>query len=123
MAELLSVFAGQWEVVRGWLGSALCLAGALICLAGTIGILRFPDFYTRLHGASVTDTGGAGLIIIGMALMAPSWLVLVKLASILIFFVVTSPTASHAIAAAAYSSGLQPLIGPVGRDVSETLDD
>jgi multicomponent Na+:H+ antiporter subunit G len=115
MAEFLALLGNTWELVRFPLGGALCLLGAILCVVGTIGILRFPDFYTRLHAASITDTSGAGLVLLGMALMAPNWLVLVKLFCMLGFLVLTSATGSHALANAAHTAGLQPKIGPVGQ--------
>ncbi|MGA1343388.1 MAG: monovalent cation/H(+) antiporter subunit G [Hyphomonas sp.] len=115
MAEFFSLIAAAWETWRFVLGGLICLAGALICVIGTIGVLRFPDFYTRLHAASITDTSGAGLVLLGMALMAPDWLVLVKLFCMLGFLMLTSVTGSHALANAAHTAGLQPKIGPVGR--------
>lgn len=111
MAEMLAALGGFWEFVRHPMGALACLAGGLICIISSIGVLRFPDFYTRLHAASVTDTGGAALILIGMALMAPGWIVLVKLFCIFVFLFLTSPTGSHALASAAHTAGLQPLIG------------
>lgn len=114
MTEFFANLAGFWEVVRHPLGAAACLAGGLLCIISAIGVLRFPDFYTRLHAASVTDTSAAALVLIGMALMAPGWLVLVKLLCIFIFLFLTSPAAAHALVNAAHVAGLQPRIGPVG---------
>lgn len=123
MNELLATLATTWETVRYPLGGAACLAGALLCVVGTIGVLRFPDFYTRLHAASITDTSGAGLVIIGMALMAPHWLVLVKLFCMLGFLMLTSATGSHALANAAHTAGLQPKIGPVSRHDPDEVEE
>jgi multicomponent Na+:H+ antiporter subunit G len=53
MAEFFSLIATAWDTVRFPLGGFICLAGALLCIVGTIGVLRFPDFYTRLHAASM----------------------------------------------------------------------
>lgn len=100
-----------WEAFRPALGSALLLIGALLAVVGTIGVLRFPDFYTRLHAASVTDTAAATLAIAGMALLAPSGAVVFKLAVVWLFLFLTGPTSSHALANAAHTAGLQPLIG------------
>ncbi len=97
--------------VKPILGSFLCLAGALLAIIGTVGVLRFPDFYTRLHAASITDTGAATTLLIGMALLAPSWLIVFKLAAIWLFLFLTGPTGSHAVANAAHTAGLQPVIG------------
>lgn len=114
MAEFLAALGDFWDVARFPLGGAACIAGAILCLIGTIGVLRFPDVYTRIHAASITDTSGAALVLFGMALMAPNWMVLVKLLCIFIFLFLTSPTSSHALANAAHVAGLQPRIGPVG---------
>ncbi|MGA0024531.1 MAG: monovalent cation/H(+) antiporter subunit G [Burkholderiales bacterium] len=89
---------------------ACLLAGAVFCVIGALGMLRMPDFYTRVHAASVTDTAGAGLLLLGMMLQAGFTLVTVKLIIIglLIFF--TSPTATHALCKAALTRGLKPLL-------------
>lgn len=85
------------------------LLGGFLCVSGALGILRFPDFFTRMHAASVTDTLGSGLILLGLMLQANTeWLVIVKLIMIVIFVALTSPTASHALAKAAVHGGLQP---------------
>lgn len=95
--------------------SGLCLLlGTIFCLIGAIGLLRMPDFYTRMHAASVLETLGAGFILIGLMLHAGWSLVTVKLLMIglLIFF--ASPTASHALARAAMIRGVQPLLARPG---------
>ena len=89
----------------------LIVVGGAGVVVGAIGIVRFPDFFTRLHAAGVTDTAGAELILIGMALQAPSWIVVAKLGFIGFFLFLTSPVATHAIAHAAYVVGLRPLVG------------
>jgi len=119
MAEFFALIGNTWETVRFPLGAAACLLGALLCIVGTIGVLRFPDFYTRIHAASITDTGGAGLVLIGMALMAPHWLVVVKVFCIMGFLLLTSATSAHALVNAAHTAGLQPKIGPMGRSSHE----
>lgn len=112
MTEILDL----WHAFRPALGSALLLVGAVLAVIGTIGVLRFPDFYTRLHAASVTDTAAATLAIVGMALLAPSLAVVVKLAVVWLFLFLTGPTSSHALANAAHTAGLQPMIGRLGED-------
>ena len=89
---------------------ALLLAGGGFCMVGGIGLLRMPDFYTRMHAASVTDTLGAVLVLGGLVLQAGFTLVAVKLLmlGLLIFF--ASPTATHALARAALLRGLRPLL-------------
>jgi multicomponent Na+:H+ antiporter subunit G len=91
---------------------ALLIGGGFFCIVGAIGVNRMPDFYTRMHAASVTETLGAALILLGLALQAGLSLVTVKLffIGILIFF--TSPTATHALAHAARARGLEPVLAP-----------
>ena len=122
MAEFFASLPAWWEIIRFPLGAALCLAGALLCVIGTVGVLRFPDFYTRLHAASITDTSGATLLLLGMALMAPDWMVVSKLVAIFVFIYLTSPASSHAAANAAHTAGLQPLIGPIETHDTEGMD-
>ena len=78
------------------------LLGSLLILVGSIGLIRLPDFWSRLHGASITDTGGVLFLLIGMMVQAGSIWIFLKLVAIGIFLFVSSPTASHAIANAAY---------------------
>ena len=98
--------------------SWVCLvAGGIFCIIGAVGLLRMPNFYTRMHAASVIETLGAGLILAGLMLQAGLTLVAVKLLMIglLIFF--TSPTATHALARAAMARGLSAELAPA-RDSS-----
>jgi len=89
--------------------SWICLlAGGALGIVGGIGIHRFPDFYSRLHAAGITDTLCAMLILLGLGLQAGWSLAAFKLALIFVFLFFTSPTASHALANAAQHSGLQP---------------
>ena len=92
------------------LSGIFLVAGSLFCVVGAVGLIRMPDFYTRMHAASVIETLGAGLILLGLVLQAGLTLVAVKLLIIgmLIFF--ASPTATHALARAAMVRGLQPLL-------------
>lgn len=102
------------------IASGLCLlAGAFFCLVGAWGLLRMPDFYTRVHAASVLETLGADLILLGLVLQAGFTLVAAKLLLIglLIFF--ASPTASHALTRAAMLYGIRPLLAKQGEPPSK----
>ena len=88
---------------------AVFAAGSFFLIAGSIGLFRFPDFYSRMHAAGMTDTLGAGLILLGMIIQAGVTLTAIKLAFIGFFIFFTSPTATYAIANAAFSKGLKPL--------------
>ena len=94
--------------VLGW---AFIVAGSVFVLIGGIGLIRLPDFYTRIHAAGITDTMGAWLILIGLMFSAGWTLVTVKLFMLLFFLAVTSPLSSHALAKAAFIRGLEPMLG------------
>ena len=84
------------------------LTGAGFLLIGSAGIVRFPDFWSRLHAASVVDSAGMLLLMLGMCLQAGLTLITVKLIVIALFLFITGPTATHAVANAALVSGLLP---------------
>ena len=89
--------------------SWISIAGGLFfMIVGTVGILRMPDVYTRLHAAGMTDTMGAGLLLLGMCLQAGFGLVLVRLILVYAFLLFTSPIATHALARAALTGGVEP---------------
>ncbi|NBG95895.1 cation:proton antiporter [Pyruvatibacter mobilis] len=99
------------DIVLDIASGLLLAAGCFFVLIGAIGVLRLPDFYTRMHAAGVTDTLGAELILLAMILQAGFSLVTVKLVAILFFLFFTSPTSTHAVANAAWTAGLRPLLG------------
>ncbi len=82
--------------------------GAFFFLVGTLGILRFPDFYTRTHAATKCDTLGAGSILVALAVYTGWEADAFKILAIAAFILLTSPTAGHALARAAYRTGLTP---------------
>ena len=86
----------------------LLAGGALFSVIGGIGMLRMPDFYTRMHAASVTDTAGMILMLAGLMLQAGLTLVTAKLVFVMLFLLITSPTATHALARAALEDGIEP---------------
>ena len=93
------------------LASWACLVGGgCFCIIGTIGLNRMPDFFTRVHAAGVTDTVGAGLILLGLMLQAGWTLIMVKLLFIGAMLFLTSPTAAHALTRAALARGMKPLL-------------
>lgn len=98
MAALADVFS--------WL---FITVGAFFIVAGAVGVLRFPDFFTRLHAVSVCDTIGAGLILAGLMFQGGLSLVTVKLLLIFYFMIFTGPTATHVLAKAALQGRLVPM--------------
>ena len=92
------------------LSSACLLLGAFLIISGAVGVLRFPDFFTRMHAAGVTETLATTLILLGLMLLAGWSIMSFKLLLILLFILITSPVASHALTKAALHGNLQPLV-------------
>lgn len=88
------------------ISSILLIAGVFFGLSGAMGIFKFPDFFTRIHAASITDSIATILIISGLLLQTSFDLNTAKLMFILVFLMITSPTASHALAKSARHGGL-----------------
>ncbi|MFZ1727165.1 MAG: monovalent cation/H(+) antiporter subunit G [Albidovulum sp.] len=86
----------------------LIVSGSFFTVVGAVGILRFPDFWSRLHAASVSDSAGVILLLAGMCVYAGWGLVTVKLIVIGLVLFITGPTSTHAVANAALVSGLRP---------------
>lgn len=96
------------------------ISGSIFLIIGSVGLLRFPDLFTRLHAAGVIDTTGCILIIFGLMLQAGFTLITVKLFFIMIFILFTSPTATHALAKAALHGNVKPFLSEQGNDYRTT---
>jgi len=88
----------------------LILLGSFFTLVGGIGLVRMPELYTRMHAASVTDTLGAGFLLLGLMLQAGFSLVTVKLAFLLALIFFLGPVVTHALARAALHENVAPLL-------------
>ena len=97
------------------------IVGMLFVFAGTLGVLRLPDFYTRLHAAGITDTLGVELILLGLIIQSGFSQMSLKLLMVSFFLFLTSPTATHAVANAAYEAGLKPKLGRYKVPTTEDL--
>ena len=86
----------------------LLLIGAFFMLAGTIGFVRFPDFYSRMHATGKCDTLGEGLMLVALIIYGGATFVSVKILFLIAFILLANPTSTHAIAKAAYDVGLEP---------------
>lgn len=90
----------------------LIIPGCVFLVSGAFGLVRMPDLYTRLHAASMTDTGASILLVLGLSIQAVfifgSVMAVIKLLLVLVFTLVTTPTASHALAKSALMGGLIP---------------
>lgn len=93
--------------IASWL---LILLGCFFTLTGAVGLIRMPEIFTRMHAASVTDTLGAGLLVLGMCLQAGFTLVTLKLLFLLAMFFFTGPVVTHALAQACLHEGIRPML-------------
>lgn len=91
--------------LRLLLTAALLGAGCLLMLTASVGLLRFPDFYSRIHPAGKSDTLGIAFILLGLMVHEGFTLVSLKLLIIIAFTLIASPTATHALAKAAFMAG------------------
>jgi len=103
-AELL-----QW--LQLCLSAVFMIGGVFFVIAGAVGVLRLPDFYTRMHAAGMTDTLGAEMILLGLMVQAGLSQTSLKLALIAFLLFLTSPTATHAVVGAAHHAKLKPKLG------------
>ena len=85
---------------------ALIIFGSSFCIIAGVGVLRLPDYFSRIHAVGILDSLGAGALILGLVLQAGFTLITIKLFMILVIIVITGPTATHALARAALDSGL-----------------
>nr|WP_207063028.1 monovalent cation/H(+) antiporter subunit G [Motiliproteus sp. SC1-56] len=92
------------------------IAGGFLCVTGGVGLLRFPDFFTRIHASGVTETLAAPLLLGGVMCRTGWSLDTAKLLLVIIFLLATNPTAAHAMARAALQGGLKPWLGAAGEE-------
>ncbi len=97
------------------------IAGSVFAVIGGIGIVRLPEFYSRMHGSGITDTLGAGLIFAGLVCQSDSVLVAFKLIVTLFFLIVTSPSSCHALAHSALAHGLKPELDVMPRESGDAI--
>ncbi len=103
-----------WDLMS-WIS---ILGGLFFIVVGSIGVLRFPDVYTRLHAAGMTDTMGAGLVLVGLSFQEGLTLITVRLLMIWAFLLFTSPIGTHALARAALHGKVEPFRVDLGGDES-----
>jgi multicomponent Na+:H+ antiporter subunit G len=102
----------EWslDLMRLGLGGVLAASGLALMLSGIIGVLRFPDIYTRLHAAG-TESIGAAIVLLGLAAIAPGWEVAARLLLLAVLTAYMGIVRSQIVANAAHTGGLAPLAG------------
>ena len=98
----------MFDTIINVLSWACLLVGGLVGIIGGLGLVRLPDFFSRLHAAGVAETLCPLLIVTGLALQSGISLLTLKLVLILLFLLFTAPTATHAVARAALVDGVEP---------------
>jgi multicomponent Na+:H+ antiporter subunit G len=88
--------------------AAFLALGVFLQAVATIGMLRLPDFYTRIHTVGKADTSGIMLVLIGVAISEGLTLTTLKLVFVIIFYFLANPAAAHAIGHAALRAGVEP---------------
>ncbi len=96
------------EILGVMLEYGFYLAGAFFLLAGSVGLVRFPDVYTRLHALTKADNLGLGLVCVGLAIRSGSAIVGLKLLLVWLLILAASATACYLVAEAARSAGVEP---------------
>ena len=96
-----------WQDIISWI---FLSTGSILCIIGAIGLLRLPDFFTRIHAASIVDSLGAVLFLLGLAFQSQLDIHLLKIGLAVVFMIITGPTAVHALAKSAIYDGHKPLL-------------
>ncbi len=100
----------ELDITINFLSWVFLSLGSFFVVIGAYGTFKFPDFWSRLQAASVTDSAGMILIMFGLCLQAGLTLITVKIIIIMVFLFITGPTSTHALANAALVSGLLPKV-------------
>jgi len=103
---------GALDILVAIAGGVLIAAGLAFMLGGAVGVLRFPDFYTRLHAARAADGVGAALFLAGLAVLSGDGGLALRLALLAVLVIALAPLTAHLCANAAHVGGLAPLAGP-----------
>lgn len=90
------------------LGFLIILFGLVIMLIGSVGIIRLPDFFARTHAASMVDTVGIGVVVVGVAIIQGFDFNSLKVLLAGVFLMLTNPVAAHALSRAAFQAGERP---------------
>lgn len=107
--------------IGAYVAGLLIVVGALFALTASIGIIRLPDVYTRMHAASKAGTLGSCLMLIGLAVDIGEAATTFRVLAGVLFFLLTAPIAAHLLAKASYSAGYRMWKGSVSDDLAETF--
>lgn len=108
------------ELLQNLAVGTLILIGAAFTLIASIGLLRLPDLYTRMHAASKAGTLGSGVMLVALALFAFEDATSTRALAAIVFFLLTAPISAHLLAKAAYAAGYRMWSGSVHDDMAKT---
>lgn len=110
------------ETILDILSWLLLLSGGFFCITAGVGLVRMPDLFTRAHAASILDSMGAGLILFGLALQAPNYLVALKLLFTFFFLMITGLAAVHALALTVNVAGINPRLANIVKRLDKNVE-
>ena len=93
------------DIVVAVVVSVLLLGGSLFCLVASVGIIRLPDIYSRMHAASKAGTVGSGLLLLAAGIHAQDFSTLARALAGFLFFILTAPISAHLLAKTAHNAG------------------
>jgi multicomponent Na+:H+ antiporter subunit G len=94
-----------YQIAVALVVAALIISGALFSLVASVGLVRFPDVYTRMHAASKAGTVGSGLLLLAVGIHSGDLATFGRACAGIVFFVLTAPVAAHLLARAAHKAG------------------
>ena len=100
-------------MIQDYFAGIMLLGGAIFVLSASVGLLRFPDLYTRMHSASKAGTVGSGVLLLALAVHSLEFSVFSRAMAGIAFFLITAPISAHLIARVAYITGTKPWKGTV----------
>jgi multicomponent Na+:H+ antiporter subunit G len=109
---------GAMHVAADAVAALLVSLGAFFFLSGTVGLLRFPDVYCRLHALTKSDSLGLGCVALGLAFQASELRTVVLLLLVWILVTASTATVAHLLARTALAAGVLPTSSDGGKDVS-----
>lgn len=110
-------------MIHDFVAGLLLLIGAVFILSASIGLLRFPDVYTRMHSASKAGTVGSGVLLLALAVYSMEFSVVSRALAGIAFFLITAPISAHLIARVAYITGTKPWKGTVIDDYAANVNE
>jgi multicomponent Na+:H+ antiporter subunit G len=111
------------DALQNYLAAALILVGSTFSLTASVGLLRLPDLYTRMHAASKAGTLGSCSVLLALAVHADDPAISLRALAGVLFFLLTVPISSHLLAKAAHSAGYRLWDGSECDDLKTVLDE